>query len=219
MFQYDRRGRGDSGDTAPYAVEREVEDIGAIIEAAGGAACVFGHSSGAVLALDAANTLGPAKITKLALYEAPFVVNNSRPPLPSSYMARLEALIAAERRGDAVALMMVESAGVPADLVVALRRDPTWITHEGVAHTLVYDGKIMGDTQSGQPLPRERWDKVTMPTLVLDGGASFSYMRSAADALAALLPNAQRCTLAGQDHAPTAEMLAPALEAFFTGSR
>ncbi len=101
VFAYDRRGRGDSTDTLPYAVEREVEDIEALIDEAGGSAFVFGHSSGAVLALEAACLL-PDRIRKLALYEPPFIIDDSRPPLPEDFAAHLEGLVAAGRRGDAV---------------------------------------------------------------------------------------------------------------------
>src|SRR5512136_3089047 len=100
VLAYDRRGRGDSGDTAPYAVEREVEDIDALVTEAGGSAFVYGHSSGAVLALEAA-ARGLA-ITRLALYEPPFIVDNSHPPVSADYVARLNQLVAAGRRGDAV---------------------------------------------------------------------------------------------------------------------
>jgi pimeloyl-ACP methyl ester carboxylesterase len=216
VYHYDRRGRGNSGDTAPYAVERELEDLEAVIDAAGGSALVFGHSSGAVLALEAAKAL-ETKISKLALYEPPFVVDDSRPPRSSDYVAQLEQLVAAGQRGDAVALMMTDAAGVPAEYVAPMRDQPFWADFEAVAHTLAYDGRIMGETMSGQPLPQERWRDVTQPTLVLDGGASFPYMHSAAGALAKLLPNAQRGTLEGQDHGPAPEVLAPALEAFFQG--
>ncbi len=214
VFHYDRRGRGDSGDTAPYAVERELEDLEALIDAAGGSAFVFGHSSGAVLALEATKTLG-TRITKLALYEPPFVVDDSRPPRSSDYVTQLEKLVADGQRGDAVALMMTDAAGVPAEYVAPMRDQPFWADFEALAHTLAYDGRIMGETMSGQPLPPQHWNQVVQPTLVLDGGASFPYMHSAAQALAEVLPNAQRGTLEGQDHGPAPEVLAPALEAFF----
>lgn len=214
VVHYDRRGRGDSTDTQPYAVQREIEDLEALMDAAGGAALVFGHSSGAVLALDAANALGP-KITRLAVYEAPFVVEGSRPPRRDDYVAELERLVAAGQRGDAVALLMTDAAGVPAEYVEPMRQEPFWAGFEAMAHTLAYDGRIMGDTQSGQPLPQGRWASVTVPVLVMDGGASHSSMHRAAQALAALLPGSQRRTLAGQDHGPDPEVLAPALDEFF----
>lgn len=214
VVHYDRRGRGDSGDTTPYAVEHEVEDLEALIDALGGPAFVFGHSSGAVLALDAAQKLGPAKIARLALYEAPFVVDDSRPPRPDGYVERLDALVAQGEPGDAVAYMLTAGANVPAEYVAPMRAEPFWAGFETLAHTLAYDGRIMGDTQAGTPLPRERWASVVVPTLVMDGGASHPHMHGAAEALAALLPNATRRTLEGQDHGPVPEVLAPVLETF-----
>ncbi len=103
VFAYDRRGRGDSGDTLPFAVEREVDDLEAVIDQAGGSAFVFGHSSGSVLALEAARRL-PGKIRKLALYEAPFIVDDSRPSTPPDFLPRLSGLLAAGRREEAADL-------------------------------------------------------------------------------------------------------------------
>src|SRR3989442_2121017 len=118
VFAYDRRGRGESGDTAPYAVEREVEDLDALINEAGGSAFVFGHSSGAVLALEAARLL-PTKITKLALYEAPFIIDNSRSPAPKDYARRLTELVSSGRRGEAVEYFMTE-VGTPAEMMAQM---------------------------------------------------------------------------------------------------
>lgn len=216
IYSYDRRGRGDSGDTPPYAVEREVEDIAALIADAGGSAYVFGHSSGAVLALEAARLLGDA-IPKLALYEPPFIVDDSRPPVPSDYVEHLNELIAAGRRGDALEYMMVRAVGMPAEMVAAMRSDPMWPGLEAVAHTLAYDGTIMGDTMRGNPAPLKRWTSVTTPTLVMDGGESPAFMHNGAQALVDVLPNAQRQTLAGQTHGAAPEVLAPVLEEFFLG--
>ena len=222
VFAYDRRGRGDSGDTPPYAVEREVEDIDALIDEAGGSAFVFGHSSGAVLALEAARLL-PTKITKLAVYEAPFIIDDSRPPAPQDFLARLNGLLAAGRRGDAVELLQTERR-------YSRRNDcpDAAVAHVAgvrgnVAHTLPYDITIMGDTQSGSPLPLRKWAAVTVPTLVMDGTLflgreeGHAFMRHGADELARILPNAQRRTLEGQDHGPADDVLAPALKEFFIG--
>src|SRR6185503_2516347 len=120
VFSYDRRGRGDSGDTAPYAVEREVEDIEALINEAGGSAFVYGMSSGAVLALEVASKL-PTKIKKLALYEPPFIVDDSRPLPPKDYVKQLDELTAAGRRGDAVEFFMTEVVVVPAEYLCQIR--------------------------------------------------------------------------------------------------
>jgi pimeloyl-ACP methyl ester carboxylesterase len=214
VYAYDRRGRGDSGDTAPYAIGREVEDIAAVIDAAGGSAFVFGHSSGAALALEAARML-PEKVAKLAVYEPPFIVDDSRPPLPEDYVSRLNALIAAGQRGDAVAYFMTAAVGVPAAFIPQMRNGPHWAASEAVAHTIAYDGAIMGDTMSGSPLPLRKYAAVTVPTLVMDGGASPAFMHHGAQALVDVLPHARRCTLEGQDHGPAGEVLVPALTEFF----
>lgn len=221
VFAYDRRGRGESGDTAPYAVEREVEDLDALIGEAGGSAFVFGHSSGAVLALEAARLL-PAKITKLALYEPPFIIDDSHPPAPEDFAAHLHELVASGRRGATVEYWNTVI-GTPAEMVAYMRQSPMWPGLEEVAHTLPYDAAIMQGTQRGDPLPLKKWASVTAPTLVMDGTVSFgreeshAFMRHGADALANVLPHAQRRTLEGQDHGPADDVLVPALKEFFIG--
>ncbi|MDI3340044.1 MAG: alpha/beta hydrolase [Sphaerobacter sp.] len=211
VVTYDRRGRGDSGDTAPYAVEREIEDLHALIDDVGGAAFVYGMSSGAALALRAAASRLP--ITKLALFEPPYIVDGSRPPIPADYLTRLNALLAAGRRGDAVALFMTEAVGVPTELVTQLRSDPMWPRLEATAHTLPYDHAVLGD----MAIPTELAASVTIPTLVVDGGASPAWLRQATEAVAAILPGARRQTLEGQTHAVAPDALAPVLLAFFAG--
>ena len=213
LFAYDRRGRGDSGAKAPYTVKREVEDIDALIQEAGGSAFVFGHSSGAVLALEAA--AHGLSITRLALYEPPFIVDDSRPPVPKDYVEQLNALISAGRRGDAVELFMTNAVGVPHDMVAQMRNSPMWAGMEKIAHTLAYDGKIMGENMAGKPLRAKQWECVTTPTLVMDGGASEYWAHNAVQALADALPNAQRRTLEGQTHGADPAMLAPVLVEFF----
>ncbi len=214
VFAYDRRGRGDSGDTPPYAVEREIEDIEALINEAGGSACVFGHSSGAVLALEAARLL-PTKITKLALYEPPFIVDDSRSLIPENYVSHINELVSSGQRGKAVEYFMIEAVGVPRDMVAQMHESPMWPGLEVVAHTIAYDGMIMGDTMRGDPSPLKKWSSVTIPTLVLDGGASHVYMHHGAQALANILPDGHRLTLEGQNHGPADDVLAPALKEFF----
>ncbi len=211
VFTYDRRGRGGSGDTAPYAVEREVEDIEALLTEAGGTAFVWGTSSGAVLALEAANRL--SGIEKLALYEAPFIVDDSRSTTQDGW-ARIGEAVAANRRSDAVKLFM-KTVGV-SDLFIALMRlMPVWSKLKAVAHTLPYDGAIVKDNQRGEPLPAGRWASVTVPTLVMDGGKSPAWMRNANRALASVLPTAQYRTLEGQTHMLNAKVHAPVLIEFF----
>jgi pimeloyl-ACP methyl ester carboxylesterase len=216
VFNYDRRGRGDSGDTLPYAVEREIEDIEALIDVAGGSAFVYGISSGAVLALEAASKL-PTKITKLALYEPPFILDDSRPPLPEDFVEQINEFVASGKRGDAVELFMTHL-GVPAEYVAQMRNDPSWADMEKVAHTLAYDGIIVGNTQSGKPLESaviERWTAATMPTLVMSGANSEAFFHSAAQTLVDILPDAKFQMLEGQDHNVAPDALAPVLAEFF----
>jgi pimeloyl-ACP methyl ester carboxylesterase len=212
VFTYDRRGRGDSGDTPPYSVDREVEDIGALIHEAGGAAYVYGISSGAALALEAANRLPGIK--KLALFEAPFIVDGSRSPVSADYWARIGESIAAGRRSEAVKLFL-KAVGVPAIFVAAMPLMPAWSKLKAAAHTLPYDGAIVQDHQQGKPLPVGRWSSVTMPTLVLDGGKSPVWMRHATAALAMALPNSQYRTLKGQTHMVKPKAHAPVIAEFF----
>jgi pimeloyl-ACP methyl ester carboxylesterase len=213
VYAYDRRGRGDSGDTPPYAVDREVEDIDALISEAGGSAFAYGHSSGAKLALDAA-AHGLA-ITKLALYEPPFIVDDTRPSPPRNYVATLQELASSGRRGDAVVYFMTTGVGLSAEFADRMRSAPMWPALEALAPTLAYDGIVMGDTIFGRTLPSEWATSVTMPTLVMDGGASPAWQRTAVHALAELLPHAQRRSLEGQDHEVAPEVLAPVLVEFF----
>jgi len=214
VFTYDRRGRGESGDTAPYAVGREVEDIEALLNAAGGAAFVWGTSSAAVLALDAANRL--TGIRKLAVYAAPFIVEDSRPPILKEHWDRIGEAAAAGRRGEAVGLFLKE-VGVPALFVAVMRLMPVWAKLKAAAHTLRYDGAIVQDNQRGKPLPADRWASVSIPTLVMDGGKSPAWMRRGNQSLANVLPNAQYRTLEGQTHMLKAAAHAPVLVEFFNG--
>lgn len=206
VINYDRRGRGASTDVHPYAVEREVEDIEALLDGAGGTAYLFGSSSGAVLALEAAARLG-VRVKALLMYEPPFIVDDSHPPLPSDYLVRLHELIAAGRRGDAVEYFMSQAVGIPDEMLAQMRNDPMWPSLEAAAHTLVYDGEIMGDTMSGKPLPAHRWESVTAPALVMVGEASPAWLHQAAQAAAHALPRSRYRTLEGCDH--SAVMTAP----------
>lgn len=215
LITYDRRGRGESGDNAPYAVEREVDDLAALIEAAGGSAFVFGHSSGAGLALEAARQ--GLNIPKLAVYEPPFIIDDSRPPAPSDFVSHLNELIAANRRGDAVAYFMIDAVGTPAEVVAGMRETPMWPALEAVAHTLPYDGAVMGDTMRGNPDSLRRYASIGVPTLVLDGELSDAWIHNSARTLAGLLPHAQYQTVKGQDHSIAPDILMPILEAFFLG--
>jgi pimeloyl-ACP methyl ester carboxylesterase len=216
VITYDRRGRGESGDTAPYSVAREIEDLAALIEAAGGSAHLCGFSSGAVLALEAAARGLP--VASLALYEPPFIVDDSRAPAPDDYVDQLNALLAANRRGDAVRLFM-RHVGMPAPLVWLMRLTPAWGKLKRVAHTLPYDGEVMGDTQLGNPLPADRWPGTKVRTLVIVGGKSPAFFHNGTTSLAELLPNAEHRVLEGQTHMVKANALAPVLVDYFAGER
>jgi pimeloyl-ACP methyl ester carboxylesterase len=210
VFHYDRRGRGDSGDTEPYAVEREVEDLEALVEEAGGSAFVYGMSSGAALAVEAA-ARGVAA-TKLALYEPPFTVDDGRARTPDDFATRLSELTSSGRRGDALEYFLSEGPGIPGEVIAQMRSEPIWPAMESVAHTLVYDTTIMADQES---LLAERAPSVAAPALVMDGGASPPWMHNAAQALAERLPNSRRRTLEGQTHQAAPEALTPVLVEFF----
>jgi pimeloyl-ACP methyl ester carboxylesterase len=214
VFTYDRRGRGDSRENAPYEVEREIEDLAALIEQAGGSACVFGHSSGAVLALEAAAHGLPIK--KLALYEAPLIVDRSRPSTENDW-AQIQAFIAQDLRGEAVKVFL-KSVGLPAFAIAVMRWLPIWKKVIRVAHTLPHDGAIVREFQRGRPLPADAWANVRVPALVIAGGKSPTWMQNGTRALAKVLSHAEHSTLEGQTHDVGAKALAPLLTEFFGGA-
>ena len=207
VFNYDRRGRGDSGDTLPYAIDREVEDIDAVIGAAGGSAFLWGSSSGAVLALIAAESV---PVTKLALWEPPFVPDDLPRP-PEDQVSQYETMVAEGRRGDAVEYFMTKVIGMPPEVVAGARTQPWWAATEALAHTLAYDARIMGDYS----IPKDRAASVKVPTMVIAGGADFPWMRQTAATLAAALPDGQVRILEGQGHDVDPGVLAPVLREFF----
>ncbi|MDQ7907125.1 alpha/beta hydrolase [Phytohabitans sp. ZYX-F-186] len=193
---YDRRGRGGSGDNADaFAVRPEIEDLAALIAVAGGRASLFGHSSGGVLALEAAVRGLP--VERLAVYEPPFVVGGLR-PLPAEGTAeRIRTLIAEERRDDAVHLFLTEEASVPAETVDGLRAGPAWPFLARLAHTLPYDVAVCGPDLA---VPVDRLATVAVPTLTMAGGASPAWLPAAAQAVAEAIPGASYLTVEGQDH-------------------
>jgi pimeloyl-ACP methyl ester carboxylesterase len=213
MFHYDRRGRGNSTDAPPYAVEREIEDIEALITEAGGSAFVFGISSGAALAMEAAIKLGD-KVKKLAMYEAPYNSDEAARLAWKAYRKQLAEVLAQGRRGDALALFMM-LVGMPADHLDRVRQHPLWPMWEAAAPTLAYDAAIMGEDAS---VPTEKAARVAVPTLVMDGSASFPFMHVTATALANAIPNAEHRTLEGQTHEVAVEVLAPVLVEFFNSN-
>lgn len=209
-YGYDRRGRGGSGDAGPYAVQREIEDIAALIELAGGGAYVYGLSSGAILAAYAAAEGLPA--TGLALFEPPFQVGpdgGTKGELPE----RLTELVSAGRRGDAVELFLTDAVGLPAEAVAGMRGMPEWSWMEGLAHTLPYDTTVTGDGA----LPAARLATITAPTVVLDSTGSPEWLRDAAAATAAAIPVATHRSLEGGFHEVPPERLAVELRDVLLG--
>ena len=209
VYNYDRRGRGDSGDTLPYAIEREVEDIEAVIEEAGGSAFLWGSSSGAALALIAVEN--GVSASKLALWEPPYVPDGVPKP-PEDQVEQYETMVAEGRRGDAVEYFMSKVVGMPPEFVAGARSQPWWAATAALAHTLAYDARIMSD----YTVPRDRAASVKVPTLVIAGGADIPWMRQSAQALADAFPDGRVRFLEGQGHDVDPATLAPVLVEFFT---
>jgi pimeloyl-ACP methyl ester carboxylesterase len=218
VYTYDRRGRGESGDTAPesaYSPDREVEDIEALIAQAGDGVYLHGTSSGAALALEAAKHI--RLIIKLAVYEPPFIIDDSRPPIPDDYLPRLKQLIADHHPGDAVKMFM-RFVGTPAIFTAVMPLTPVWPKLKAVAPTLPYDIAIVRDHQRGIPFTPGEWAAVKVPTLVAVGGKSPAWMTNATRALADSLPDATYRLLRGQNHMVKAQAIAPVLTEFFTAN-
>jgi pimeloyl-ACP methyl ester carboxylesterase len=206
VFNYARRGRGESGDTQPYAVERELEDLEALIGRAGGSAHVYGVSSGGMFALEAA-AAGLA-IQRLAVYEVPYDVTPEATQRNQAYRQQLRAALGRGRRGDAVGLFM-RLAGASDEEIAGARGSPHWPGLEALAHTLAYDAACYG------PPPVDRLATIAQPTLVLTGGGA-EFFELAADAVAAAVPGAERVVLRGQGHVADPTAVATALERFLT---
>lgn len=211
VYNYDRRGRGDSTDTEPYELNREIEDIEAIIDEAGGSASLYGISSGAALAMEAALQLRN-KVTKLAMYEPPYNSDPGAVQVWKNYVTELRELLAAGRNSEAVGLFMM-LVGTPPDQVEAMHQHPFWPLWEGIAPTLAYDH--IGAMGEGASVPVEKAARVQTPTLILSGSASFPFMHGTAQTLASAMPNGHHRVLEGQSHEVSAEALAPVLIDFF----
>jgi pimeloyl-ACP methyl ester carboxylesterase len=219
VYNYARRGRGDSGDIQPYAVEREIEDIEALIAEAGGSAHLYGVSSGGALALEAA-AAGLA-VDKLAVYEVPYCIVGDMPKRAREFVEQLGPALAEGRRGDALELFM-RFAGSSEEEIAGARNSQWWPGLEAIAHTLAYDAACMGDYQP----PTARLATIRQPTLVATGGVSPDsqvgmgglppdFFQQAADAIAASVPHAKRQTFEGQSHVVDPKVVAPALKRFF----
>ncbi|GAA2267280.1 alpha/beta hydrolase [Streptomyces atrovirens] len=206
---YDRRGRGGSGDTAPYAVEREVEDLAALIGAVGGEAALYGVSSGGALALRAAASGLP--VHHVAVYETPYAMSEEDLGERARYTERLTAALAEGRRGDAVELFL-RLTGLGEDVIQGARQSPMWAGMESIAPSLAYDDAVMGDGS----VPRELLASIRVPVLSIAGDASPAWMREAARAIAESVPRGTYRTLEGQTHMVEPDVLAPVLAEFFT---
>lgn len=210
VLNHDRRGRGDSTDTPPFAVEREIEDLDALITAAGGSAALLGLSSGGALAAHAA-AAGLA-VSALVVWEAPYRLDADGPREAREYADELHRLLADGRRGDAVVHFM-RRVGLPEEMIEGMRRSPYFAVGEAMAPTLAYDAAIMGDGT----VPADRFAAIGVPALVLAGGASPEWMRDAAVAVAKAIPGAASGILDGQGHDVAPEVLAPAVRDFVIG--
>jgi len=198
VINFDRRGRGASGDPQPYDPAREIDDIAALIDVAGGRAALASGSGGCGIALDAATALGD-RVTGLYLYEPPFMVDDSRPPAPADYVEHVEALVAAGDRSGAVEYFFTDMLRLPAEYLPMMKQDPSWDEMAKYAHTYAYDGRIWRGLTDGTPLPTDRWS-IDAPIAVSVGGNGEAFMRTGAEALAAILPNVTVLTLADHDH-------------------
>jgi pimeloyl-ACP methyl ester carboxylesterase len=212
VYGFDRRGRGQSGDTLPYTVDREIDDIEALIDRAGGSSFLYGHSSGGPLAMRAAIRLG-SKVSKIAMYEPPYNNDPGAQQSWSQYLRQLREALAEGRRGDAVALFM-RFVGTPAEQVDEMRRAPFWPGMEAVAPTLAYDHAAILDEPWS--VPTELATRVSVPALVMAGDASLPFMPDAARVLSQAIPQGQLRTLKGQTHEVNPAVLAPVLVEFFT---
>jgi pimeloyl-ACP methyl ester carboxylesterase len=210
VYTYDRRGRGQSGDTQPYSKEREVEDIQALIQEAGGSAFLLGLSSGGALALEAAASgLG---VRKVAAYEPPYINHGSRQD-GTDHERQFKTLLAEGNRGGAVKYFMGTMVGVPTPIVVMMQMMPwIWSKLKAVAHTLPYDAAVM----NGFKVPTERLASIRIPTLAMHGSETQVRLQKAARAVADAVPGAQHVTLPGQTHNVNPSVLAPAVVKFFT---
>jgi pimeloyl-ACP methyl ester carboxylesterase len=214
VINYDRRGRGDSTEVKPFAVEREIEDINALIEAEGGSASLWGWSSGGALALRAA--AAGIGVERLSVYEVPFMVTSGAKRPTPDYGERLDELVAAGDRSGAVKHFMRNSIGIPAPFVALMQLLPMWKGLKATAHTLPYDWAALGEhTMYGAPLRAEEWASVTVPTLVVYGAKSPEVLRQGSRALAEVLPNAEVHVLEGVSHNVKMNILAPVLVEFF----
>ncbi|MFC0627940.1 alpha/beta fold hydrolase [Kribbella deserti] len=191
-------------------MDREVEDLAAVVAAAGGSAYAYGTSSGAALLLRAAAAGVP--ITRLVAFEPPFVVDDSRKPIPADWVEQL----AAREPGDAAKYFMTKGVGLPGFVVAMMRLMPAWKGMTAVAHTLPYDARVLGDNCFGKPLDASQWKAIDVPALIVNGGKSPAHMRTAIAALAEAVPGARHEVVPGQNHLIKTKAIAPVIRSFLT---
>lgn len=213
VYTYDRRGRGESGDTKPYSTEREIEDLQAVIEAAGGSVKLYAISSGVILALETANVT--PGITGLVLYEAPIFTDATRNPVPTDYVEHMNQLVAAGDNAGAIRYFMDKGINVPWFVLLMMQVMGMFRKMAPVGPTLPYDTAFVHPLWTYKPIPANRWPNVTVPVLTIGGGKSDQWMQNAQKAIAANLPNAQHRTLAGQNHMVSPTAIAPMIREFF----
>lgn len=213
VYTYDRRGRGESGNTLPYSTQREVEDLEAVIGAAGGSAAVYAISSGVALALEAANSI--KGITGMVLYEAPIFTDSTRKPVPPDYVQRMDQLVASGDNAGAVRHFMQNGINIPWYGILMMQLFGMFKKMAVVGPTLPYDTAFVAPFWTYKPIPANRWSNVTIPVLTMGGGKSDTWMRNAQKAIAANLPNAKHKTLEGQNHMVAATAIAPVIKEFF----
>ncbi|HZY49767.1 MAG TPA: alpha/beta fold hydrolase [Devosia sp.] len=216
VYTYDRRGRGESGDTKPYAIRREVEDLDALIDAAGGSVMIYAISSGVPLALAAADSLGAGRITRMVLYEAPLILDTTRKPVDPDYAGKMDALIARGDNAGAVKHFMQNGVGLPGFAILMMQLMGVMKKLAPVGPTLAYDTALVTPFWKNKPLPAGVWPNATMPVLNIGGGKSDPWMQNAQLAISKALPNATHRTLPGQNHMVAATAIAPLIKQFLS---
>jgi len=215
VYNYDRRGHGESTDTLPYTLQREIEDIEALINIIGESVYLYGVSSGAALAFEAASS--GVGVRKLAMYEPPYAVdhNGDRNP-PADTVKQLSTMVAEDRRDDVIEFFMTKLVGLPPQAAAGMKQSPMWPGLKAIAHTVVYDATISASRNGDFLVPTQQMAALNTPTIVLDGGASWDWIRATAKAVAAAIPHAAHRTLEGQEHSVDPEVITPVLRDFFT---
>jgi pimeloyl-ACP methyl ester carboxylesterase len=212
VYNYDRRGRGDSGDTFPFSVDREYEDLAALIDIAGGSASLYGTSSGGALAMFA--TARGLPVDRLAIFEAPFTDVPGGKPMPKGYQADLERLVAEDRRAGVIKYFLVKMIGMPGIMMPLMRFNPGWKAMLHNAPSLPHDAAIM----EGYGFPTEVARSIRVPTIVMSGDKTFKQLKEPVRLLRETIPGARFASLPGQSHDAAAEIVAPVLIDFFTGA-